>query len=131
MVTINYDFIAIHFSDFNWDWTLVCIGEETHAYFQLIHSLEHVCRNTLYQIFVVFAVCIFWCDSNGEFITSHFAFQFTLKTCNQVIVTVQVIQRRINSRLIHHHAIFDSQLVSKTCYRVFFNFHNCSREVVS
>lgn len=92
VVTINHHFVAVDFCDFNWDWTLVSVCQETHAHFDLIYALENVSWYALNQRIAVLAVCVFRCDSRSEFVTSNFAFQFTLKTNDQVVVTMQVIQ---------------------------------------
>jgi hypothetical protein len=126
VVTVNDNVIVFDFGDFNRNRTLVSFSQETHANLQLVNAHEDVFRYALHQIFIILTVSVVCADFDVKLIACFVTFQRIFQARDQGTVTMQVVERRTNRRLINQHTVFCTYLIGQADHQVFCYFHDIS-----
>jgi hypothetical protein len=126
VVAVNNNVIVFHFGDFNRYWTLVSFSQETHANLQFVNAHEDVFRYTLHQVFIILTVSVVCANFNVKLVACFVTFQRFFKARDQGTVTMQVVERRADRRLINQHTVFCTYLIGQADHQVFCYFHDIS-----
>jgi len=126
VVAVDNNVVVFNFGDFNRHWTLVSFSQETHANLQLVNAHEDVFRYALYQVFVVLTVSVIGAHINVKFIANFVTVQRIFQARDQGTVTMQVVERRTQRRLINQYTVFCTYLIGQANHQVFCYFHDIS-----
>ena len=92
VIAIDSDVVAIYFSNTHNLNTFRCFSLELHAYFDIVHALEHSAWYNFSQCRIVLTISICSIQGNVQLIANYFAFQCILQAGNDVLLTMQVSQ---------------------------------------
>ena len=127
MVTVNSHFITLDRGDgHDLHAAIRAGGMELHAGLELVDALEHVATQHGNQLGAEFTIGVFRLNGNFQLVTRLLAFQFLLKTRDDVAGTLQVNQRTTTGGRIQYFAGIIGECVFNRYGFVRSNLHNSS-----